>query len=499
MKKNIMIQGTSSSVGKSILAAAICRILTEDGYRVAPFKSQNMSLNSHVTGEGHEMGRAQALQAEAAGIAPHVNMNPILLKPMADAMSQVIVMGKVFSDMTASNYFLYKPRLKEIIMTAYNSLQEASDVVVIEGAGSPAEINLNSDDIVNMGLAEMVDAPVILVADIDRGGVFASIYGTVMLLTEQERKRIRGIIINKFRGDKNLLLPGLKQIEDLVDIKVLGVIPYFHLDLDDEDSVVDWKSFSRNKEASLDIAVIRLPHLSNFTDFNPLWIHKEVNLRFVELDEDLGQPDLIILPGTKSTVSDLVQMKKYDMDVKIQRCHEKGTVIMGICGGYQMLGQTIRDPHKVESEVPEINGLGLLKMETTFSQEKNTALVEGIEHLSGSDIRGYEIHMGESIHLEERYPLVTLFRSNNHEIGPKPEGVFQSEKGVIGTYVHGIFDNAEFTIELLNFVLARKGMAPTKEKGKDFWLHRDEQLTALSRIVRENLNMEEFYEILYES
>ena len=499
MRKNIMIQGTSSSVGKSILAAAICRILTEDGYSVAPFKSQNMSLNSHVTGDGHEMGRAQVLQAEASRIPPHVNMNPILLKPVADEMSQVIVMGKVLSDMKASNYFLYKPRLREIIMTAYNTLADASDVVVIEGAGSPAEINLNADDIVNMGLAEMVDAPVILVADIDRGGVFASIYGTVMLLQEHERKRIRGIIINKFRGDKSLLLSGLTQIEELVGIKVLGVIPYFHLDLDDEDSVVDWRKFSRNPEGALDIAVMRLPHLSNFTDFNPLWIHKDVNLRFVDLDDELGQPDLIIIPGTKSTVSDLLQMKRLGMDRKILQCHAEGTAVMGICGGYQILGQTIRDPHQVESDLTEVNGLGIIDMETTFGREKNTALIEGVEHLSGTGIKGYEIHMGDSVHRKEQRPLVTISRSNSKVVSLKQEGILLKDAGVMGTYVHGIFDNAGFTREVINYLLERKGMDATDEQGMDFWQHKDEQLTALARLVRENLDMEAFYAVLHES
>lgn len=499
MRKNIMIQGTASSVGKSILTAAICRILTEDGYRVSPFKSQNMSLNSHVTGEGHEMGRAQVLQAEACRIAPHVNMNPILLKPTGDEKSQVIVMGKVFRDMKASNYFLYRSELKEIIMKAYENLAKASDIVVIEGAGSPAEINLKKDDIVNMGLAEMVDSPVLLVADIDRGGVFASIFGTVMLLEEYERKRIKGIIINKFRGDKKLLLSGLDQIEKLVGIRVLGVIPYFHLDLDDEDSVVDWSKFSKTTKALLDVAVIKLPHLSNFTDFYPLSLHKEVNLRFVELSGNLGQPDLVILPGTKSTLSDFNQMKQSGMDKKIRSCHENGSVIMGICGGYQMLGRTIRDPYHVESNVLEQEGLGLIDMTTTFSKEKHTVLVDGVEHFNEKKIKGYEIHMGESEHHKEHQPLVTLFNTDHQKVQERTEGILNKEEGILGTYVHGVFDNASFTKEVLNYICSRKGLEPIKEEGIDYWVHRENELTELAKLVRENLNMEALYEIIHES
>ena len=281
MSRNIMVQGTSSSVGKSILAAAFCRIFTQDGYSVSPFKSQNMSLNSHVTTEGHEMGRAQVLQAQAARKAPHVSMNPILLKPTTDQKSQVIVMGKAVKDMHASDYFRYKHELKGLILSAYEELSQKSDIMVIEGAGSPAEINLKADDIVNMGFAEMVDAPVILVADIDRGGVFASIYGTVMLLEEAERKRIKGIIINKFRGDPSLLTSGIEELERLISIPVLGVIPFFSLDLDEEDSAMDLMHFTKDEDHKLEIAVIRVPHLSNFTDFQPLSALKEVRLRFV--------------------------------------------------------------------------------------------------------------------------------------------------------------------------------------------------------------------------
>ncbi|HSL85649.1 MAG TPA: cobyric acid synthase, partial [Bacteroidales bacterium] len=393
MKKNIMIQGTSSSVGKSILAAAICRILTEDGYQVSPFKSQNMSLNSHVTPDGYEMGRAQVLQAEACRLVPRAEMNPILLKPSSDQNAQVIVMGKVYKSMKASDYFLFKSHLKEVIMSAYESLKNASDIVVIEGAGSPVEINLKNDDIVNMGLAKMVDAPVILVADIDRGGVFASIYGTVMLLDEEERKRVKGIIINKFRGDIKLLQPGIAQIEELVGIRVLGTIPYFRHDLDDEDRVVDWTKFNNETEARLEVAVLKVPYLSNLTDFQPLTLHQDIRLRIIELEDDIGNPDLIIIPGTKSTVEALKKIRESGMDRKILKCHEAGSAVMGICGGYQIMGRKIVDSKGVESDSPETDGLGLIDMVTGFREQKNTSLIRALNHFTGGEIRGYEIHM----------------------------------------------------------------------------------------------------------
>lgn len=498
MKRNIMIQGTSSSVGKSILTAALCRILTEDGFRVSPFKSQNMSLNSHVTLDGLEMGRAQVLQAEACKIAPRVEMNPILLKPSTDQMSQVIVMGKVYESMKAKDYFLYKSELKRIIMDAYESLLKTSDIIVIEGAGSPVEINLKNDDIVNMGLAEMVDAPVILVADIDRGGVFASIYGTVMLLEENERKRVKGIIINKFRGDISLLQSGIRQIEDLVGIKVLGTIPYFNHDLDDEDSVVDWKKFSKGEAAGLDVAVIKVPHLSNLTDFQPLSLHRDVRLRFVELKDDLGEPDLVILPGTKSTVDAMNNIRAFGMDKKILACHEAGTVVMGICGGYQMMGRKIIDTFGVESHVEETDGICLIDMVTTFKEVKNTFLVRGTSYFKGAEIRGYEIHMGESEHGCPYTPLNLITERNNGKTREIPEGMIDKEKGVIGTYVHGIFDNAAFTTLLLKDICLRKGIQTVsmKEDVPDFWVHRENELNKLAKIVRENIDMEALYAVL---
>ncbi len=497
MKRNIMIQGTSSSVGKSILTAALCRILTDDGFRVSPFKSQNMSLNSHVTMDGNEMGRAQVLQAEACRVAPRVEMNPILLKPSTDQKSQVIVMGRVYQSMKAKDYYLYKPELRKIILDAYDSLWEHSDIIVIEGAGSPAEINLKEDDIVNMGLAEMIDAPVILVADIDRGGVFASIYGTVMLLTEKERRRIKGIIINKFRGDIGLLQPGIEQIEKLVGIRVLGTVPYFRHDLDDEDSVVDWSKFSGGSSPRLDVAVIKLPYLSNLTDFQPLSLYKDVRLRFVDPGDELGTPDLLILPGTKSTAEAMKSIRSCGMEDKILACHEAGTVIMGICGGYQMLGRKIIDSKNVESDEEETEGMNLIDMVTTFRQGKNTSLVSGSSHLAHSRIRGYEIHMGESEHGAQYNPLNRLTERNNVQISETDEGVFDKENGVLGTYLHGIFDNADFTKELLSYICSRKGIIPREENIQDFWVHRENELERLAEIVRENIDMEALYAVLH--
>lgn len=493
MKKNIMIQGTSSSVGKSIIATALCRIFTEDGFQVSPFKSQNMSPNSHVTTEGYEVSQSQYVQALACSKAPHVNMNPILLKPTSNQTSQVILMGKPVETMGAADYFKYKKDLKDIIMSAYLDLENESDIVVIEGAGSPAEINLKSDDIVNMGLAEMVDAPVILVADIDRGGVFSSIYGTVMLLEEEERKRIKGIIINKFRGDINLLMPGVRQIEELVGIKVLGVIPHFNVDLDEEDSVIDWKKFSKDQDTKLDIAVIRLPHISNFTDFHPLTTIKDVTLRFVELNEDIGDTDLIVLPGTISSIEAIEQMRKSGMEQKILQSHQKGTPLMGISGGYHILGNMIKE-YQVE-----IQGLEIIQMDTRYFMRRNTSLIEGSDNFSQTKFQGYENHTGKSTHRQVYPPLLTVKKRNNIEIPSMDEGIMDLENGIIGTHVHGIFENSGFTRGLLDYLCQKKGIEPVEEVISDFWIHREKEIDKLAKIVRENIDMESLYDILHDS
>ena len=348
----IMVQGTMSGAGKSLLCAALCRIFAQDGLRAAPFKSQNMALNSAVTKDGLEMGRAQYMQAEAAGIEPDVRMNPVLLKPCSDTGSQVIVNGEIRAQMSAKEYFAYKKQLIPEILAAYESLAAENDVIVIEGAGSPAEINLRQDDIVNMGLAELVDAPVLLAGDIDRGGVFAQLFGTVELLEPDERARIKGLIINKFRGDVGILRPGLAMLEEKTHLPVFGVVPYLKADIEDEDSLSD-RLQVKNAVKPLDAAIVRLPHISNFTDFMPLEQHPLLGVRYVQTTRELGTPDCVILPGTKNTVDDLLWLRQCGLEAAISKLAQRGTPVLGVCGGYQMLGQTLADPEGTESGRPQ--------------------------------------------------------------------------------------------------------------------------------------------------
>mgnify|MGYP000688819055 CR=1 FL=1 len=400
MALNLMLQGTMSNAGKSLLAAALCRIFRQDGYRVAPFKSQNMALNSFITAEGGEMGRAQVVQAEAAGIAPDVRMNPILLKPTTDSGSQVIVNGQVVGNMRAMEYYRRKREFLPAVTAAYESLAAEYDVIVIEGAGSPAEINLKQDDFVNMGLAKLVDAPVLLIGDIDRGGVFAQLYGTIALLEPDERTRVKGTIVNKFRGDRAILEPGLRQLEALCGVPVAGVVPYTTADIDDEDSLTE--RFSRDMARKLvDIAVIRLPKISNFTDFSPFERYENVSLRYVDHVGALGTPDMILLPGTKSTIADLRWLRERGLEAAILKEAARGTLVFGVCGGYQMLGRSVSDPEGVEAAgLTELRGMGLLEMETVFHGEKvqrqTAGMFSGVEGmLAGlNELRyeGYEIH-----------------------------------------------------------------------------------------------------------
>ena len=401
-----MIQGTMSSAGKSLICAALCRIFTQDGFKTAPFKSQNMALNSFITEDGAEMGRAQVMQAEAAKIRPDARMNPILLKPTSDVGSQVIVNGHVLGNMPAASYFKYKKQLVPEIMKAYRSLEEEYDIIVIEGAGSPAEINLKKNDIVNMGMAKMVDAPVLLAGDIDRGGVFAQLYGTVALLEEEERKRVKGLIINKFRGDVEILKPGLATLEELTKIPVAGVIPWIYAKLDDEDSLAPRLSRVQTG-AGVDIAVVRLPHISNFTDFNPLEQQPGISLRYAGDVKTLGQPDMVIVPGSKNTMSDLKWMRQNGMEAAILKLAAANVPVLGICGGYQMLGESIEDPDGEEGG-GSLHGMGLLSVRTVFGKEKVQTRVTGeilqnpgagdglFAALSGSVFSGYEIHMGHT-------------------------------------------------------------------------------------------------------
>ena len=398
--KCIMVQGTMSGAGKSLLCAALCRIFAQDGYRVAPFKSQNMALNSFVTRDGLEMGRAQVVQAQAAGIEPDVRMNPILLKPSSDVGSQVIVNGEVRGQMSAAAYFKMKRALIPEILSAYNSLAETVDIIVIEGAGSPAEINLKADDIVNMGLARLVDAPVLLAGDIDRGGVFAQLYGTVALLEPEERARIKGLLINKFRGDVEILRPGLAMLEEKTQLPVLGVVPYLKVDIEDEDSLSTRLDAGKTVHP-LDAAILRLPHISNFTDFMPLEQHPLLGVRYVQNTRQLGTPDLIILPGTKNTVDDLLWLRQSGLEAAILKLAERGTPILGVCGGYQMLGQQLDDPTGSESgRVQSLRGLGLLPTRTVFSEQKRRTQVTATvtaEPFAWAKLTGYEIHTGRTV------------------------------------------------------------------------------------------------------
>nr|WP_294525352.1 cobyric acid synthase [uncultured Blautia sp.] len=502
MAKAIMIQGTMSNAGKSLLAAGLCRIFRQDGYSVAPFKSQNMALNSFITEEGLEMGRAQVMQAEAAGIRPSVKMNPILLKPTNDVGSQVIVNGEVLGTMSARDYFKYKKKLVPDIMKAYQELSDEYDIIVIEGAGSPAEINLKNDDIVNMGMAKMAKAPVLLVGDIDRGGVFAQLIGTVDLLEPSERDMVKGLIINKFRGDKTILDPGVKMLEDRSHIPVVGVAPYLNIQVEDEDSLTE--RFDRKQSVDLiDIAVIRVPRISNFTDFNPFESVEGVSLRYVQHVSELKNPDMIILPGTKNTMEDLLWMRENGLEAAVLKAAAAGCIVFGICGGYQMLGDSLSDPHHVEAG-GKIRGMGLLPMDTVFASKKTRTRVTGeflpmtgtFAALSGVGLEGYEIHMGESVRKEGVQPATKLTVSGNQPEETKTEGAFY--ENVCGTYVHGVFDKEEVVETLIRIIGERKGIDVSSMTGIDFAAFKETQYNILAAELRKHLDMKKIYSILEE-
>ena len=535
--KKIMIQGTMSSSGKSFLVAALCRIFKQDGYRTAPFKSQNMALNSYITEDGLEIGRAQAMQAEAAGIQPAVEMNPILLKPTSHMGSQVIVWGEVEGNWKAMDYYRKKSRFIPVIRQAFSRLEEQYEVIVLEGAGSPAEINMLEQDIVNMGMAKLVDAPVLLVGDIDRGGVFASLYGTVMLLEPEERKRIKGLVINKFRGDKKLLEPGLRMIEERLGIPVVGVIPMEAIDLDDEDSLAErlnqleepvrqWNQscgkeqerdhqgmeYQPDQSERLDIAVIRLPHISNFTDFNVLERKANVSLRYVIQNSRLGEPDLVILPGTKNTMADLAWLRESGLEGEICRLVSKKKVrVIGICGGYQMLGQWLSDPDGVEGEPGScMRGMGLLPAKTIFTAQKTrtqtTGVVSGTSQMfvgySGEKIAGYEIHMGETGLMDccekETGKVFTITFSDG-----RLDGMEGKEGRVFGSYLHGLFDNERLTEALLKNLAEERGedfsgIRPCGNDKKEETIaeYKEKQYDKLADLVRDSLDMKKIYQIL---
>ena len=499
MAKTIMIQGTMSNAGKSLLAAGLCRIFHQDGYRVAPFKSQNMALNSFITSEGLEMGRAQVMQAEAAGTEPSVLMNPILLKPTNDVGSQVIVNGEVLGTMSVRDYFKYMKQLVPDIMKAFNKLAEENDIIVIEGAGSPAEINLKSEDIVNMGMAKMAKSPVLLAGDIDRGGVFAQLYGTVELLEEDERKMIKGLIINKFRGDKTILDPGVAMLEEKCGIPVVGVAPYMNIQVEDEDSLTE--RFERPQEVGqIDMAVIRIPRISNFTDFNPLESIPGVSLRYVQHPSDLMHPDVIFLPGTKNTMEDLKWLRESGMETLILKAAASGTLIFGICGGYQMLGETLSYPYGVEAG-GSMRGMGLLPMDTVFAEKTRTQvngrfleMDQEFETLSNVEFTGYEIHMGESRRKDGA--TASTFTCDSVTGTEKTEGTFR--KNVCGTYVHGIFDKEDVAMGLVRAVGEKKGIDVSDMAGVDFAAFKETQYDILASELRKHLDMKRIYEILEE-
>ena len=509
MAKAIMVQGTGSDVGKSILVCALCRIFRQEGLKVAPFKAQNMSNNSYVTADGREMGRAQVAQAEAAGILPEAEMNPILLKPSGNNGSQIITMGRPLRHMTAHEYYENKDSMLEIAKEAYESLSNEYGVIVIEGAGSPAEINIKDNDIVNMKIAEIADAPVILVTDIEKGGSFAWIVGTLELLDSDERDRVMGIVINKFRGDLSILESGIDMLEERIKKPVLGVLPYFtNIDVDDEDSMsLDKRNrVSETSESQIEIVVIRLPRISNFTDFDILLKEKSLSVRFVEDAQSIGNPDLIILPGTKNTIGDLESIKENGIADAVIKLAKTGTMVIGICGGYQMLGKVILDPENAESGILETNGLGLIDVSTLFRMQKSTHQVKARLHDRDSDIfkglnrdseiTGYEIHMGETVLLNGTAPFLKIIERSDKEVC-MDDGAVSNDENVIGSYLHGIFDNDEFRLGLINHLRENKGLSPMLAEELNS-VDKERQYDKLADWFREHINMDLIFEMIKE-
>ncbi|MCM3081451.1 cobyric acid synthase [Brevibacillus invocatus] len=483
----LMIQGTSSDAGKSAIATAFCRIFAQDGYKTAPFKSQNMALNSYVTLDGKEIGRAQGVQAEAAGIIATTDMNPILIKPTRDAESQIVVNGEPYGNMKAMAYRtdFYDEGLR-IIQESFDRLATSCERIVIEGAGSPAEVNLNDRELVNMRVARLANAPVILVADIERGGVFASLVGTLQLLEPQDRERVIGVIINRFRGDLSLLQPGLEWFESYTGVPVLGVVPFIpDLWIDAEDSLILHRyQGQRETPRDLDIAVIRYPRISNFTDVDPFFVEPDCRVRFVSREEELGEPDLIVLPGSKNTIEDMQFIRETGLAACIERVHrERGCTLIGICGGYQMLGEWIHDPAGVESPLQSMKGLGLIPMVTTMEQRKTTVLSKGIARFAGQELEleGYEIHMGQSVFDQNDAAFIQLRNGM--------DGYCQEEQKRIGTYFHGLFHNDGFRTLLLNKLRADKGLAPLDER-PSFVALREQGYDLLADTVRRHVRLD---------
>ena len=500
MAKAIMIQGTMSSAGKSFIVTGLCRLLRQKGYRAAPFKSQNMALNSYITSDGLEMGRAQAVQAEAAYLEPSVLMNPILLKPTSDVGSQVILMGKPVGNMKAMDYYAKKKEYIPLIMDAYNKLAGDNDYIIIEGAGSPVEINLRDNDIVNMGLAALTDASVLLVGDIDRGGVFAQLLGTMELLQDQEKDRVLGLIINKFRGDIDILKPGLKMIEDRCKKPVLGVVPYSDIKIEDEDSLSVNLLRGIKKPVNIktiDIAVIRLKWIGNFTDLDAFMTDEDVSVRFVDDPNDLGTPDMVIIPGTKNTCDEAAFLKKSGLDTAIRELAGRGVLIFGICGGFQLMGMTIDDKAGIEGGGSE-EGLRLLPVDTVFHDEKITRQVKGytgilpapFEGLSELAVSGYELHMGRTLPREGAAFLLNCKENGND---PEAKGAFTDgciEGNCMGTYLHGIFDDTVFRDRLLRILYERKGLPARSVSSVSYKAVKESRYNALADLLENSLDID---------
>ena len=484
----IMVMGTMSGVGKSVITAGLCRIFTQDGYSVAPFKSQNMANNSYVTADGLEMGRAQVMQARAANALPETDMNPVLLKPVSDCGSQVIVNGKPVGNMSAASYFEYKSSLIPVIRDAFERLKSKNDIVVIEGAGSPAEINLKENDIVNMGLAQLIGAPVILVGDIDRGGVFAQLIGTLDLLEPDERRRVKGLVINRFRGDKKLLEPGIRMLEERAECPVIGTVPYTQMHFDDEDSLSE--RFLQKERKKIDIAVIRLLHIANFTDFGVFDQIDDVSVRYVSDPSELTGADIIVIPGTKNTIDDMKHLFATGMADAIRSAADTVPVI-GICGGFQMLGRSIRDPQALETG-GSIDGLGLLDIETVICEEKTRKVFEGVisdptgilSSAKGTNVKGYEIHMGR-----------TRCLSDIHEF--TSDGTGYCNRNIYGTYVHGLFDTKESSAAILTAVAAANGKTVDTSHLADQSRYLEKQYDLLADVLRNSLDIPAIYEMIF--
>ncbi len=497
--KVIMVQGTSSHAGKSVLAAALCRIFAQDGYEVAPFKAQNMSLNSYATPDGGEIGRSQAVQAAAAMTAPKVEMNPVLLKPEGDSRSQIVVMGRPKSVASAREYYDLKPTIWETVTSALDTLRADYDVVVIEGAGSPAEVNLKKQDIVNMRVALHADAPVLLVGDIDRGGVFAQLVGTMVLLEPEERALVKGHVINKFRGDPSLLTSGLGFLEERTGVPVAGVIPHFSdIHIPEEDSLGLTAELEGDDDAVIDVVVIRLPHIANFDDFDPLRHEPGIRVRYVGRAEEFGAPDLVIIPGSKTTMDDLDWLRAQGLAERIMVARGSGTPVIGICAGYQMLGERLLDPNRVESSREEARGLGLLPTSTTFLGDKSTHQVKGrvadgrgiLRGCPGAEVAAYEIHMGVTSGDVPSRPFLMETRSGGRV--DMPDGALDEEGLTLGTYLHGLFHNRAVRRSILEYAARRKGVT-LPDAGED--VEPGAEYDKLAALVREHLDMDLVYRV----